>query len=84
MASNHLKFPPHLIDTVDNVIDMPNNVHDNNDNDALAHIDPDRYIDKKHNCNNYTIIIIILFFGGDLTRNDPSCSNKYIFFDYVK
>ena len=55
MASNHLKLPPHLIDTVDNVIDMPNNVHDNNYNDVLAHIDPDRYIDKKSNCNNYTI-----------------------------
>ena len=42
MASNHLKLPLHLIDSVDNVIDMPNNVHDNNDNDVLAHIDPDR------------------------------------------
>ena len=48
MASNHLKLPPHLIDSVDNVID-------NNDNDVLAHIDPDRYIDKKSNCNNYAI-----------------------------
>ena len=59
MASNHLKLPPHLINSIDNVIDnvidMPNNVHDNNDNDVLAHIDPDRYIDKKSNCNNYTI-----------------------------
>ena len=47
MASNHLKLPPHIIDIVDNV-DMSNNVHDNNDNDVLTHIDPDRYIDKKN------------------------------------
>ena len=33
-----MTLPPHLIDTVDNVINMPNNVHDNNDNDVLAHI----------------------------------------------
>ena len=53
MASNHLKLPLHLIETVNNVIDMPNNVHDNND--VLVHIDPDRYIDNKSNCNYYTI-----------------------------
>ena len=51
-------MPPHIIYTVDNVIDIPNIVHDNKDNDVLAHIDPDRCINGNSNCNYYTIKII--------------------------